>query len=165
MENVNPQDVISSEKLNPQGGGVLKSFPGKKSRNNFSLILTSFIVVLLGVGTGWVLANSSFGAKSVSENLPESSKGVPPQKEEEISLGEVSEKIKEVEGILVEGGIEGEGTHHLERPGGPSQNVYLTSTSLNLDSYVGKKVHVWGETLSGIKAGWLMDVVKIKEVK
>ena len=79
-----------------------------------------------------------------------------------IPVEDLSGAVKEVEGTLVEGGIEGEGTHHLERPGGPSQNVYLTSTAIDLQSLVGKKVHVWGETLSGIKAGWLMDVVKVK---
>ncbi|KKQ01989.1 MAG: hypothetical protein US11_C0002G0048 [Candidatus Roizmanbacteria bacterium GW2011_GWA2_36_23] len=62
------------------------------------------------------------------------------------------------EGILKEGGIEGEGNFHLQRPGGVSQNVYLTSTTVDLSQYVNKKVKVWGETFSGEKAGWLMDV-------
>ncbi len=63
-----------------------------------------------------------------------------------------------VEGILREGGIEGEGNFHIERPGGESQNAYLTSSTVDLSSYVGKKVKVWGQTFSGQKAGWLMDV-------
>jgi hypothetical protein len=62
------------------------------------------------------------------------------------------------EGILREGGIDGEGNFHLERPGGPSQNVYLTSTVVDLSQFVGKKVRVWGETFAAEKAGWLMDV-------
>ncbi|MBI3366619.1 hypothetical protein HY041_03260 [Candidatus Roizmanbacteria bacterium] len=62
------------------------------------------------------------------------------------------------EGILNEGGIDGEGNFHLERPGGESQNVYLTSTTVDLSKYVGKKVRVWGATFQGEKAGWLMDV-------
>lgn len=62
------------------------------------------------------------------------------------------------EGILKEGGADGEGNSHLERPGGESQNVYLTSSTVDLSQYVGKKVRVWGETFSGEKAGWLMDV-------
>lgn len=62
------------------------------------------------------------------------------------------------EGILREGGIEGEGNFHLERPGGPSQNVYLTSSVVDLSQFVGKKVRVWGETFASEKAGWLMDV-------
>ena len=57
-----------------------------------------------------------------------------------------------------EGGIEGEGNFHIERPGGKSQNAYLTSSTVDLSVYVGKKVKVWGQTFSGQTAGWLMDV-------
>jgi hypothetical protein len=66
---------------------------------------------------------------------------------------------------LEEGGIDGEGTHHLVRDGGPSKSVYLTSTVIDLDSFAGKKVKVWGETISARKAGWLMDVGKIKIIE
>jgi len=62
------------------------------------------------------------------------------------------------EGVLREGGIDGEGNFHLERPGGESQNVYLTSTTVDLSKYIGKKIRVWGETFKAEKAGWLMDV-------
>ena len=62
------------------------------------------------------------------------------------------------EGVLKEGGVDGEGNFHLERPGGESQNVYLTSTTVDLSKYLGKKVRVWGETFKAEKAGWLMDV-------
>lgn len=63
-----------------------------------------------------------------------------------------------VEGFLKEGGVDGEGNFHLERPGGQSQNVYLTSTTVDLSRYIGKKVRVWGETFKAQTAGWLMDV-------
>ncbi len=62
------------------------------------------------------------------------------------------------EGILQEGGVDGEGNFHLERPGGESQNVYLTSAIVDLSSFVGKKIRVWGQTNKAQKAGWLMDV-------
>ena len=62
------------------------------------------------------------------------------------------------EGVLKEGGINGEGNFHLERTGGQSQNVYLTSTAVDLSQFVNKKVRVWGVTFEGEKAGWLMDV-------
>lgn len=65
-------------------------------------------------------------------------------------------------GVLKEGGIDGEGTHHLEREGGPSQNVYLTSSAVDLSQLIGRKVQVWGETFATQKAGWFMDVVKVK---
>ncbi|MCL4397712.1 hypothetical protein M1403_01645 [Patescibacteria group bacterium] len=61
-----------------------------------------------------------------------------------------------------DGKITNEGTHVLVRDGGPSQNVYLTSSVIDLSKYVGKKVQIWGETFQGQKAGWLMDVGRIK---
>jgi hypothetical protein len=64
----------------------------------------------------------------------------------------------QAEGTLREGGFEGEGSFHLERPGGKSQYVYLTSTAVDLSEFIGKKVSVWGQTYEAEKAGWLMDV-------
>ncbi len=66
-------------------------------------------------------------------------------------------------GTLTEndGKLTDEGTHILVR-GDASQNVYLTSSVIDLGKYVGKKVQVWGETFKGQKAGWLMDVGRIK---
>src|SRR5690606_34753788 len=69
------------------------------------------------------------------------------------------------EGVLVKGGIDGEGSHHLMRPGGPAQNVYLTSSVLDLDELENHKVKVWGETFAAQKAGWLMDVGRVEVVE
>ena len=66
------------------------------------------------------------------------------------------------EGDLKTGGIDGEGQFHLQRPGGESQNVYLTSSIVDLSAYVGKKVKIWGETHKAQHAGWLMDVGRLK---
>jgi len=65
-------------------------------------------------------------------------------------------------GILEKGGIDGEGTHKLVREGGESQTAYLTSSLVDLDPLVGKKIEVWGETFKAQKAGWLMDVGRVK---
>ena len=76
------------------------------------------------------------------------------------SAGVVDKKTfkDSAEGVMREGGMEGEGNFHLERPGGVSQNAYLTSSTVDLGKYIGKKVKVWGQTFTGQKAGWLMDV-------
>lgn len=66
------------------------------------------------------------------------------------------------EGIIQPGGIAGEGSHHLERGEDKSQWVYLTSSVIDLDNFVGTKVTIWGETFGGKKAGWLMDVGRLK---
>jgi len=64
--------------------------------------------------------------------------------------------------MLEQGGIEGEGSHKLTREGGESQTLYLTSTVVDLEQFVGRKVQVWGETFAAQKAGWLMDVGRVK---
>ena len=65
-------------------------------------------------------------------------------------------------GVLDKGGLNGEGTHKLVRPGGLSQTVYLTSSVIDLDQLVGHQVTIWGETFKGQKTGWLMDVGRAK---
>lgn len=66
------------------------------------------------------------------------------------------------EGVLKEGGIDGEGAFHLVRPGGEAQNVYLTSSTVDLSSLVDRKIKVWGETQKAQVAGWLMDVGRVE---
>jgi len=75
-------------------------------------------------------------------------------------FGEKNEKLcpDKADGKMVKGGIDGEGTHHLERKGGKSQNVYLTSSTIDLTAVVNKNVRVWGKTYAAQTAGWLMDV-------
>ncbi len=70
------------------------------------------------------------------------------------------------EGYLEIGGHkEGEGTHKILRPGGISQNVYLTSSITDLTQFEGMTVKVWGETFNAQKAGWLMDVGRVEVIK
>ena len=63
-----------------------------------------------------------------------------------------------------DGKLSKEGTHILIR-GDASQNVYLTSSVIDLSKYAGKKVQVWGATFKGQSAGWLMDVGRIKVIQ
>jgi len=65
-------------------------------------------------------------------------------------------------GTIKSGGVNSEGTHTLERDGGVTQNAALTSSVVDLDLFVGKKVEVKGETNKSNKAAWLMDVGSIK---
>jgi len=147
--------------VNPlaQKSQILKRFP-KGDKNTRFLIVGSLLVVLLGVGSGWLLSGGTLGKERVAQTAD----GVK-QSENEAGFADESQFPDSVEGTLLEEGFEGEGTHHLERTGGPSQNVYLTSTVIDLQSFVGKKVKVWGETLSAVHAGWLMDVGKIKVIE
>jgi len=145
---------------------VLKKFsdaPLKKK--NLSLVFVTFVVILAGVGTGWLLSGGSFasmkkessGIKQVGVEQSATEAGL----EDESAFTEKQSP----EGVLKEGGIEGEGTYHLDRGLGEDKYVYLTSTVIDLQGFVGKKVKVWGESLAGLKAGWLMDVGKIKVIE
>jgi hypothetical protein len=120
-------------------------------------IAGSLGVVVVGVLVGWLIAGRG---KSGSAVVPGAKLGT-----NEAGLADEKTFRDTATGILEAGGVNGEGTHHLTRDGGPSQNVYLTSTVIDLESFAGKKVQVWGETISARKAGWLMDVGKIKVVE
>lgn len=133
----------------------------KDNKKNLLLIGGITLLVLAGIGTGWLLSGGKKGSlispSQDSVAAPGAKSGL-----EEAGLVDESTFRDSAEGVLEEGGVNGEGTHHLKREGGVSQNVYLTSTVIDLQSFVGKKVTVWGETISGKQAGWLMDVGKIK---
>lgn len=126
----------------------------KKNLNNLFVLPLMFLSVLIfGVFSGWFIAQ-------IYEKKENNQKSLGQKIEVKKTAGIVDKKTFKdtAEGVLREGGIDGEGQFHLERPGGPSQNVYLTSTTVDLSQFIGKKIRVWGETFSAQKAGWLMNV-------
>lgn len=138
--------VKSFEETGEKGGRMSKGV----------LIFFSFLVVFLGMSTGFFLARRKGAGIQRSVGEEGVKKGM--------MVGVLDEKTfrDAAEGMLKEGGVNGEGSHHLERPGGKSQNVYLTSSIVDLDQFVGRTVKVWGETFAAQKAGWLMDVGKLE---
>lgn len=64
-------------------------------------------------------------------------------------------------GYIRKGNINGIGTHILERPGGLSQRASLTSSVLDLDLFVDRRVDIKGETNTSDKSSWLLDVGSI----
>lgn len=126
------------------------------------------LVIGAGVATGFG-ASKLFGSTKSVNTTPLGAPGT--ISAEQITVGQVygiqdDARYKDVsEGIIVQGGIDGEGTHHLVRPGGASQTVYLTSSVVDLDPFVGHKVQIKGETFSAQKAAWFMDVGSIKVVE
>lgn len=133
--------------------------------NNKVFAILSVLVLIGGVATGVGL--SKLNAKERS-NAGESGTPLQQVPTGTIAEGDVFGNPEEkdfkdsAEGYLEIGGIDGEGSHKLLRDGGPSQTVYLTSSSTDLDKFEGMKVKVWGETFKGQKAGWLMDVGRVK---
>lgn len=132
------------------------------SKTNMPFVLGAFGVVLLGVLTGYVIFSRVLTKATVGGTATTSGLG---STKDEVGMLDENVDYDNAVGTLTEGGIGNEGTHHLVREGGPTKDVYLTSSVIDLQSYVGKNVEVWGQTLSSKKAGWLMDVAKIKIVK
>lgn len=144
---------------------LVKDFEEKKADKGANmpkglLIFLTVLVLGFGVASGYFLSRNknTLVAKKIQRSVTE----------EEVKAGVIvgvadESTFKDVaEGTLENGGINGEGSHHLVRPGGESQNVYLTSSIVNLDQFAEHKIRVWGETFAAQKAGWLMDVGRLE---
>lgn len=151
-------DIPSSQRKS-----IVHSFDEKKSPMDKKIIVVLFVAVLLGGLTGVIGASLTGSGSSIgdSEGAPSTVKEAA-EKGSIIGAEEEGSFTDEAEGILKEGGVEGEGAYHLERPGGESQNVYLTSSVIDLSEYIDRKVKVWGETNAAKRAGWLMDVGRLQ---
>ena len=126
-------------------------------------LIVSVIVIFLAIFAGRTAAQLTTRGSS---ELPQVSYTKDGSGLMENKYGEKNEKLcpDNAEGKLKKGGVDGEGTHHLERKGGKSQNVYLTSSTVDLSLLIDRNVKVWGKTYSAQAAGWLMDVCYL-EVK
>ena len=126
-----------------------------------SRIIIAFVaVILLGVGTGYIFSKKGSTSSLKGQGSVDTSSG----SKETVGSQDTKTFKDTATGTLKEGGIDGEGAYHLVRPGGTSQNVYLTSSVVDLSLFVGKKIKVWGETQRAQKAGWLMDVGRLEIV-
>ena len=132
------------------------------SSKNTTPIIAAIVVVLLGIGSGYGLSRQGGGTlPNVKQEVMQETKG-------EIKKGQIYGSSDEkafrdsAEGTFEKGGLDGEGSHKLIRPGGESQTAYLTSSTLNLDQFTDRKVKVWGETFKAAKAGWFMDVGRVE---
>lgn len=121
-------------------------------------IFAAFLV--LGIGSGYLLSQNT----GTSKNTAITAEGETAKVEKGAVIGsDDMETFKDTaEGIMKEEGVDGEGTHHLVRPGGDSQNVYLTSSIVDLSLFIDRKVKVWGQTQKAEVAGWLMDVGRVE---
>lgn len=120
-------------------------------------------VIIVGIITGFVLSQGKSGlplslqtTNSNNQNSGSISKGAI------VGSNDLNTFKDSATGVMANGGIDGEGQFHLVRPGGESQNVYLTSSIVDLSQFIGKKVKVNGQTQAAKKAGWLMDVGRVE---
>jgi len=141
---------------------LVKKIKEDKKKFNFKGLALIFFLVAGGIASGYFLSlkqvKNKPAKKAISRNIGDKAitKGMVVGVSDEKTFKDLAE------GKLEKGGIDGEGSHHLTRPGGDSQTVYLTSSLIDLDKFVGRKVKIWGETFSAKKAGWLMDVGRLE---
>lgn len=145
---------------------LVQSLDTQKTLNPKGAIQSAIIIVLIiiaGIGSGWGITYAAKGSAIIGGSQLKTSDQVAQSGVKVGDIVGVQEENKDsTEGVLVEGGANGEGSHHLLRPGGPDQNVYLTSSTVDLNLFVGDKVEVMGETFAAQRAGWLMDVGRVK---
>lgn len=153
------QQPVAPQAPNPVGN-IVNKFPKSKLTAYWPYIVGAILVVVAGVGTGWLITSKGKLASGGSNTITPSKSGAK-------EAGIMNEKLypETAEGTLEAGGIKGEGTFHLVRSGGDSQTVYLTSTVLDMTDFVGKKVQIWGKTTSAKYAQWLMEVGRIKVIE
>lgn len=139
---------------------LVKQFDSSKNKPPLVKILIVVVVMgALGVGSGFLIAK---GTAQRVNNTREVTSATGATKGTTFGSNDTKTFNDTAEGVLKEGGIDGEGQYHLERPGGASQYVYLTSSAVDLSLVKGKKIKVWGQTQKAQRAGWLMDVGRVE---
>lgn len=127
------------------------------------------LAIVIGLGGGFYLAQKQLLLAGGTSTLAAGNQELTSSTTLKVGdvFGSADEKTfsDTAEGILQPGGIEGEGSHHIERGDNKSQWVYVTSSVVDLDLIVGHRVTVWGQTNTGKKAGWLMDIGRLKVVE
>ena len=150
----------------PESQKTINNMPIQSKHNIIPVVITFVIFAIGGFYSG------AWAKTSLGKNLGATSAALSGIKAEiptaGVKVGDIYGSADEkafnttATGVLDKGGLNGEGTHKLVRPGGISQTVYMTSSVIDLDSLVGNQITVWGETFKGQKAGWLMDVGRAK---
>jgi hypothetical protein len=137
----------------------------RKTKPNVAIPIIALVVILMGVGTGFALSKAMPNKTTQSTS---SASTLPKGEDAAVETGKIygSENKDTFPdtgiGVLEKGGIDGEGSHRLLKEGGPTQTIYLTSSVLDLDPFIGHKVEVWGETYAALKAAWLLDVGSVE---
>src|SRR3990170_5774312 len=140
---------------------LVKEFNSDKKSKGPFLKTSLFILFIgfLGISSGLLIAKGTATPTLSSEDIEN-----PSEIEKGMTFGSNdTSTFKDIaEGVLKEGGVDSEGQYHLVRPGGDSQNVYLTSSVVDLSVLIDRQIKVWGETSASEKAGWLMDVGRVE---
>lgn len=146
------------------------------TKSKIPLSLFAIVVVLALTSGFWLSRLIPAGSSSTSSDLEMTSKSDLAESTDDISTtdqlkvgvlyGNTAALFSDSAiGVVEEGGLNGEGTHTLDREGGSDQTAVLTSSTVDLDLFVGKKVEVKGQTNNSPKVSWFMDVGSIKIIE
>lgn len=172
--NVNPGATRSSQTINPSptAGAIARPVPKQTlsqgadmvSKKTLSIAVSSILVLGLvsGSALAWMLNTSGPVVVQQGSTTPTAGEESGVKVGSVFGVPDTASFKDDVEGVVVLGGLDGEGSHTLLRLGGESQNVYLTSSVVDLGQFENMKVRIWGETFKGQKAGWLMDVGRVE---
>lgn len=116
------------------------------------------VALIFGLLSGFLISQN----KGISSSVTKTGTVTSVEKGTVVGSDDTKTFKDQAQGIMKKGGTDGEGAYHLVRPGGESQNVYLTSSLVDLSLFVDKKVKVWGQTQKAQVAGWLMDVGRVE---
>ena len=148
---------------------LVQQFPTNQKKFNLKEILFPvgiiLAIIIAGGVTGYFLVNRGQGSMMVatqSKQLTGGAETVQTSTEVGIKDEKAFKDTSQGKIVINDNKDITEGSHKLLRPGGASQTAYLTSSVLDLNQFLGKCVQIWGETFAGQKAGWLMDVGRIK---
>lgn len=158
------QNLTTNPTVNPTINPVMPNLTNKKSDFSFPLFL---IILVLGITVGFWASRMNKKTGTVATNSIFKQEATSTDNITTVEIGKLygnqSKNFKDsATGTLEKGSINGEGTHILNREGGKDQRAALTSSAVDLDLFVGKKVEIKGETNSSTKAGWFLDVGTIK---
>lgn len=158
-----PKTPTASGRTRPTQSGDSMKVASKK----FVMIAVA-VTLVLGLVSGGAIAyitHPGTGSVATTEGDQTGSSAIPDSAVKVGAIFGVADEetfADDTEGVLILGGLDGEGSHTLLRPGGVSQNVYLTSSVVDLGQFQNMRIRVWGETFKGQKAGWLMDVGRLE---
>ncbi len=157
MADLNGDKKINLENL--PDANLVRNLDSSNKKVQKQMVIGVVAIIVVGIISGFLLSNITSSPSSVSKTSATGGKSATGK-----AVGSADTKTfpDSAQGELQAGGVNGEGTHKLLRPGGDSQTVYLTSSVLDLNEFVGKEVKVWGQTFSAKKAGWLMDVGRVE---
>lgn len=128
-----------------------------------SLFLFVSLPIVLGIFTGTFLAKNNIGWTQ-KIYYDETGKRYQIKVGEEFGKSDKKSGRDTAIGLLMASDNIKKGTHKLTR-GSEALNVYFTSSTLDLNQFIGYGVQIWGETFQRKDVGWYMDVVKIKILK